>query len=325
MAQMKVERPLAHSSIGHVGIPPLVGFCSKFYLFFAALGCGAYLLAPVGVVTRIIGGVEPREALLRGRSLAPLHSLQGSKLFFNIEESEVGDPYDGKLSPALPHQASQRIVNRCAPLLAQNNPVYGRSLGTKRRNIKNLIWKREICLSSDGSLTCIDQKSQANPDDWSSALTLPDDHVAPEAFLEEYANPTVVSIPHWSCDFSPRNLNTHIEWLKRLVSLGEEAKDQDAQLKALVHYLEVVINFIHPSVAPQLGLDAGHSAPLEMNFDFSLLGPCITDRAMCSVKRTLKVVTWSPPPSGFVKANVDGSMDKWWSKGGIDGMIRDEK
>ncbi|KAI5329764.1 hypothetical protein L3X38_029161 [Prunus dulcis] len=29
------------------GIPPLAG--SKFYLFFAALGCGAYFLAPVGV------------------------------------------------------------------------------------------------------------------------------------------------------------------------------------------------------------------------------------------------------------------------------------
>ncbi|ESQ43398.1 hypothetical protein EUTSA_v10015951mg, partial [Eutrema salsugineum] len=92
MAQTKVKRPLAHSSIGHVGyvrtgfsfsalrktrvkyiadlgalaktnpisaitfsitmfsyagIPPLAGFCSKFYLFFAALGCGAYFLAPL--------------------------------------------------------------------------------------------------------------------------------------------------------------------------------------------------------------------------------------------------------------------------------------
>ncbi|XP_037481534.1 NADH-ubiquinone oxidoreductase chain 2-like [Triticum dicoccoides] len=127
MAQMKVKRPLAHSSIGHVGyirtgfscgtiegiqslligifiyasmtidafaivpalrqtrvkyiadlgalaktnpisamtfsitmfsyagIPPLAGFCSKFYLFFAALGCGANFLAPVGVVTSVIG------------------------------------------------------------------------------------------------------------------------------------------------------------------------------------------------------------------------------------------------------------------------------
>ncbi|GJV29033.1 photosystem I chlorophyll a apoprotein A2 [Tanacetum coccineum] len=127
----------------YAGIPPLAGFCSKFYLFFAALGCGAYFLAPVGVVTSVIGRwaagrlprvnrvesdtstvysislyestittrdepwfgelklalgviglpvtvrdrgrVEPREALLRGRSLAPLHSLQGSKPFFNIE------------------------------------------------------------------------------------------------------------------------------------------------------------------------------------------------------------------------------------------------
>jgi len=35
-------------------IPPLAGFCSKFYLFFAALGCGAYLLALIGVVTCVI-------------------------------------------------------------------------------------------------------------------------------------------------------------------------------------------------------------------------------------------------------------------------------
>lgn len=36
------------------GIPPLAGFCSKFYLFFAALGCGAFLLALVGIVTSVI-------------------------------------------------------------------------------------------------------------------------------------------------------------------------------------------------------------------------------------------------------------------------------
>nr|QIA61008.1 NADH dehydrogenase subunit 2 [Lepidozia sandvicensis] len=38
----------------YAGIPPLAGFCSKFYLFFAALGCGAYLLALIGVVTSVI-------------------------------------------------------------------------------------------------------------------------------------------------------------------------------------------------------------------------------------------------------------------------------
>jgi NADH-ubiquinone oxidoreductase chain 2 len=36
------------------GIPPLAGFCSKFYLFFAALGCGAYLLALIGIITSVI-------------------------------------------------------------------------------------------------------------------------------------------------------------------------------------------------------------------------------------------------------------------------------
>nr|YP_010216543.1 NADH dehydrogenase subunit 2 [Macadamia integrifolia]QXX99523.1 NADH dehydrogenase subunit 2 [Macadamia integrifolia]QXX99565.1 NADH dehydrogenase subunit 2 [Macadamia ternifolia]QXX99607.1 NADH dehydrogenase subunit 2 [Macadamia tetraphylla]UBS93297.1 NADH dehydrogenase subunit 2 [Macadamia integrifolia] len=37
----------------YAGIPPLAGFRSKFYLFFAALGCGAYFLAPLGF------GVDP--------------------------------------------------------------------------------------------------------------------------------------------------------------------------------------------------------------------------------------------------------------------------
>jgi NADH:ubiquinone oxidoreductase subunit 2 (subunit N) len=31
-------------------IPLLAGFCSKLYLFFVVLGCGAYLLALIGVV-----------------------------------------------------------------------------------------------------------------------------------------------------------------------------------------------------------------------------------------------------------------------------------
>ena len=38
----------------YAGIPPLAGFCSKLYLFLAALGCGAYLLALVGVIASVI-------------------------------------------------------------------------------------------------------------------------------------------------------------------------------------------------------------------------------------------------------------------------------
>lgn len=36
------------------GIPPLAGFCSKFYLFFAALSSSLYLLAFIGVITSVI-------------------------------------------------------------------------------------------------------------------------------------------------------------------------------------------------------------------------------------------------------------------------------
>ncbi|KAJ0715733.1 putative NADH:ubiquinone reductase (H(+)-translocating) [Helianthus annuus] len=54
----------------YAGIPPLAGFCSKFYLFFAALGFGAYFLAPVGIVTSVIGssaaGRLPRVSQFRG-------------------------------------------------------------------------------------------------------------------------------------------------------------------------------------------------------------------------------------------------------------------
>ena len=45
---------LSITMFSYAGIPPLAGFCSKFALFFAALGCGAYLLALVGVVTSVI-------------------------------------------------------------------------------------------------------------------------------------------------------------------------------------------------------------------------------------------------------------------------------
>lgn len=36
------------------GIPPLAGFCSKFYLFFAALSSSLYMLAFIGVLTSVI-------------------------------------------------------------------------------------------------------------------------------------------------------------------------------------------------------------------------------------------------------------------------------
>ncbi|KAI3664726.1 hypothetical protein L1987_89503 [Smallanthus sonchifolius] len=75
MAQTKVKRLLAHSSIGHVGY------------IRTGFSCGTI----EGIQSLLIGGrVEPREALLRGRSLAPLHSLQGSKPFFNIGDKERG-------------------------------------------------------------------------------------------------------------------------------------------------------------------------------------------------------------------------------------------
>jgi proton-translocating NADH-quinone oxidoreductase chain N len=45
---------LSVTMFSYAGIPPLAGFCSKFYLFFAALGCGAYLLALLGVLTSVI-------------------------------------------------------------------------------------------------------------------------------------------------------------------------------------------------------------------------------------------------------------------------------
>ncbi|KAI3881116.1 hypothetical protein MKX03_010129 [Papaver bracteatum] len=38
----------------YAGIPPLADFCSKFYFFFSAFGCGAYFLASVGIVTSVI-------------------------------------------------------------------------------------------------------------------------------------------------------------------------------------------------------------------------------------------------------------------------------
>ena len=38
----------------YAGIPSLAGFRSKFHLFFAALSCGAYLLALIGIVTSVI-------------------------------------------------------------------------------------------------------------------------------------------------------------------------------------------------------------------------------------------------------------------------------
>ncbi|HMA14942.1 MAG TPA: NADH-quinone oxidoreductase subunit NuoN, partial [Kiloniellaceae bacterium] len=37
------------------GIPPLVGFWAKFYVFFAAIEAGLYVLAVVGVLTSVIG------------------------------------------------------------------------------------------------------------------------------------------------------------------------------------------------------------------------------------------------------------------------------
>jgi proton-translocating NADH-quinone oxidoreductase chain N len=45
---------MAMTLFSMAGIPPLAGFCSKFYIFFAALGSSLYVLAIVGVLTSCI-------------------------------------------------------------------------------------------------------------------------------------------------------------------------------------------------------------------------------------------------------------------------------
>ena len=45
---------LSITMFSYAGIPPLAGFCSKFYLFFAALSSGAYLLALIGILTSVV-------------------------------------------------------------------------------------------------------------------------------------------------------------------------------------------------------------------------------------------------------------------------------
>nr|YP_009647096.1 NADH dehydrogenase subunit 2 [Chloroparvula japonica]QBX98770.1 NADH dehydrogenase subunit 2 [Chloroparvula japonica] len=45
---------LALTMFSMAGIPPLAGFCSKFYLFFSALSASLYPLAVVGVLTSVV-------------------------------------------------------------------------------------------------------------------------------------------------------------------------------------------------------------------------------------------------------------------------------
>ncbi|GMN71337.1 hypothetical protein TIFTF001_053387 [Ficus carica] len=102
----------------YAGIPPLAGFCSKFYLFFAALGCGAYFLAPVGVVTSVIG----RWAAGRLPRVNRVESDTSTVYSISLYESTIttrDEPWFGELKLALgviglPVTARDRIL-RCSP------------------------------------------------------------------------------------------------------------------------------------------------------------------------------------------------------------------
>nr|WKK50016.1 NADH dehydrogenase subunit 2 [Melastoma dodecandrum] len=77
----------------YAGIPPLAGFCSKFYLFFAALGCGAYFLAPVGVVTSVIGcwaaGRLPRVKSVWGTVTLFYYIRLAKRMFFDTPRTWI--------------------------------------------------------------------------------------------------------------------------------------------------------------------------------------------------------------------------------------------
>ncbi|CBI23503.3 unnamed protein product, partial [Vitis vinifera] len=98
----------------YAGIPPLAGFCSKFYLFFAALGCGAYFLAPLteSVATRM--GMHATKHRVESNT-STVYSI-------SLYESTIttrDEPWFGELKLALgviglPVTARDRIL-RCSP------------------------------------------------------------------------------------------------------------------------------------------------------------------------------------------------------------------
>ncbi|XP_039069815.1 uncharacterized protein LOC120216460 [Hibiscus syriacus] len=53
--------------------------------------------------------------------------------------------------------------------------------------------------------------------------------------------------------------------------------------------------------------------------------PFLADHVLNPDRIPSNLVSWSLPPIDFVKVNVDGAMDRIWLKGGIDGLLRDEK
>ncbi|XP_039029075.1 uncharacterized protein LOC120163149 [Hibiscus syriacus] len=62
---------------------------------------------------------------------------------------------------------------------------------------------------------------------------------------------------------------------------------------------------------------------VKIPFDSLVGDPKVTDFEVSSKKSSSSLSHWVPPPSGFVKLNVDGDMVKGWSRGGIGGLLRD--
>src|SRR3546814_9387743 len=94
------------------GIPPLVGFFGKFYIFLAAIEAGLYVLAVVGVLTSVIGAFyslrivklmyfdDPIEAFDRpiGREMAII--LAGSSLVIVLLTVGLAPLLDGTAAAA---------------------------------------------------------------------------------------------------------------------------------------------------------------------------------------------------------------------------------
>ncbi|KAF4394138.1 hypothetical protein G4B88_000649 [Cannabis sativa] len=102
----------------YAGIPPLADFCSKFNLFFAALGCGAYFLAAVGVTTSVIGRWGARRLPRVNR----VESNTSTVYSISLYESTIttrDEPWFGELNLALGvigHRVTTRDrIMRCSP------------------------------------------------------------------------------------------------------------------------------------------------------------------------------------------------------------------
>ncbi|KAK8676820.1 hypothetical protein V6N13_142382 [Hibiscus sabdariffa] len=106
---------------------------------------------------------------------------------------------------------------------------------------------------------------------------------------------------------------SHLQFADELLIFSGGSEGQFRNVKKVLRVFELAS-----------GLQLNLKKSMVFGINVPLVDPLLASSLCIPVRNQMKFLKWSPPPSSFLKLNVNGDVSRFSSRGGIGGLLRDE-